>query len=567
MDAQKQRIAAALAAALELPQDQILGHLGPCRRPEHGDLSFPCFAVAKDLKKNPAQLAGELVKKLQDAGLGEIANAGPFLNFRIDQAAIARDLLTAIQSEAFYGGGDEGQGQRILIDYSSPNIAKPFGIGHLRSTVIGRSLKRLFEARGYEVIGINHLGDWGTQFGLMIAAWKRWGSELDKASAGVNEFYELYKRINALKKEDPAVGEEAKDWFRKLEGGDPEAQELWTYFRETSLNEFKRVYKLLGVDFEHFTGEAFYNDKMDKAVERLEASGLTEMSEGALIVDLEARQEHLGKCLLRKDDGATLYATRDITAALYRLEHFKPAKVLYVVGVPQSLHFRQFFKVLELLGAEGADGLVHVAFGHYKGMSTRGGTLVFLQEVLDRTSAMSREIAEGLRTREQIELTEEEMDAVAEKVGIGAVVFADLKSRRIKDIEFSMDRMLNLKGDTGPYVQWTYARCCGIQRKNKRPITTDVDFALVASEEGRALFKALGDFPRQVERAIAEYEPSYITGYLLELAAATNAFVHVSDVIHSEDALRDARALAIDSARKVLGHGLYLLGIEALEKM
>lgn len=567
MEAQKQDLAAALAKELPLDEETVFGLIIPCKLPEHGDLSFPCFTLAKSMRKNPALIARELAEKFTDHPVGIVTAAGPYLNVKLDESNVAAKLLTDIFNSEQYGSSNKGEGQTIVIDYSSPNIAKPFGIGHLRSTVIGRAIKNLFEYQGYKVIGINHLGDWGTQFGLMIAAWKRWSDEYDENKDPVDQFYKFYVKINQLTRDDKSVKEEARGYFLKLEEGDEEATKLWHFFRDTSLKEFEKIYELLGVQFEYNQGEAFYNDKMEPILKKICDKGLAEESEGALIVDLDKRDTNLGKVLLKKGDGATLYATRDLTAAYYRAETFKPSKILYVVGMPQKQHFHQFFKVIELMGEDWAKGLNYVGFGHYVGMSTRGGTLVFLREVLERTSAMAKEIAQGLKSREQIELSDEEVNSVAQAVGIGAVIFFDLKSRRAKDLEFDFDRLLNLKGDTGPYVQWTYARCCGILRKNNREINADVDFSLITGDEARALLKILMKFPAQAQKALDQYEPSLIASYLLDLSRAANSFIHVNNVIKSEDGLRNARALLIHCTRKVLGQGLGILGIDALEKM
>jgi arginyl-tRNA synthetase len=567
VDAKKQELAKALAQELPLDEESILGLIIPCKRPEHGDISFPCFTLAKSFRKNPALIARELAEKFADHALGKVTAVGPYLNVKLDESAVAEKVLSEIFDSMQYGSSKVGAGQTIVIDYSSPNIAKPFGIGHLRSTVIGRAIKNLFEYHGHKVIGINHLGDWGTQFGLMIAAWKRWGDQFDENKDAVEQFYKFYVDINKCARESSSVKDEARAWFRKLEEGDEEALKLWDFFRSTSLSEFQSIYKLLGVEFDHYQGEAFYNDKMGAVLEKIQAKGLTELSDGALIVDLDKHKEGLGKVLLKKADGGTLYATRDLTAAYYRAKTFNPEKIVYVVGMPQKQHFEQFFQVLSLMGEPWAKGLTYVGFGHYLGMHTRGGTLVFLKEVLERTSEMAKEIAQGLKSREQIELSSEEIESVAKAVGIGAVIFYDFKSRRAKDLEFDWDKLLNLKGDTGPYVQWSYARCCGILRRNDRTVTADVDFSLLGGDEARELFKVLMKFPAQVQKAQLQYEPSLISSYLIELSRASNAFIHVSNVIHSEDALRNARALVIHCTRKVLGLGLSLLGIEALEKM
>jgi arginyl-tRNA synthetase len=585
VDAQKQELAKALAEELPLDEESILALIIPCKRPELGDISFPCFTLAKSFKKNPVLIAKELAEKFTGHDIGQITAAGPYLNIKLNESRVAKKVLTEIFEKEKFGSSMLGDGKTIVIDYSSPNIAKPFGIGHLRSTVIGRAIKNLYQYHGYKVIGINHLGDWGTQFGLMIAAWNRWSDQFDPEGDAVEQFYRFYVDINRLAREDESIREEARDHFRQLEAGDETARERWEFFRSTSLAEFQRIYSLLGVEFDYNQGEAFYNDKMAPILEKIEAKGLTEISDGALIVDLDKltadpedettgesaptkkKTPNLGKVLLRKGDGATLYATRDLTAAYYRAETFKPEKILYVVGMPQKQHFQQFFKVVELMEEPWAAALNYVGFGHYLGMSTRSGTLVFLNEVLERTSDMARQIAQGLKSREQIELSEDEVEIVAKAVGIGAVIFFDLKSRRAKDLDFDWERLLNLKGDTGPYVQWTFARCSGILRKNDRDINANVDFSLLNGPEARELFKTLSKFPIQVEKARDQYEPSLITTYLIELSRATNAFIHVSNVIKSEDALRNARALVIHCTRKVIGQGLDLLGIAALEKM
>lgn len=636
----KQEVAARVAQALGLEAAVVLGALEAPKDPKRGDLALPCFKLAKPLgregKDGPISIAKDIVAKTEKGSLlAEISAAGPFVNFRYAPGALPASVLQAIAAPGRFGGSSEGKGKKIVLDYSSPNIAKPFHLGHLRSTVIGHSIRRLHESLGYEVVGVNHYGDWGTQFGFMLAAWTRWEGEakarIAKGEGEIDIFVSLYVRINKLAKEDPKVRDEARAWFKKLEDGDAEAKRLWTYFVDQSKVEFARIYKILGIRHESEAGEAFYNDKMAPVVEKLKAKGLlvrgkpakkTDADEDDLdeavadnrpwIVDLRTPEERaeqeaaegeaddwrtknpgqplpkelgakliprgLGVAMVLKSDGGTTYATRDLAAACYRQDTYSPEKIIYVVGSPQSLHFKQLKKILELLGETWQEKMVHVPFGQYLGMSTREGNVVFLDEVLERAKAVAVEAGEAATKKK--DLTPGEIEENARKIGASAVKFFDLKNGRMKDIELAktaagkidLDRVLASKGETGPYVQFSYARLSGVLEKYGQEPTASVDFSLLHEPETLALVKALGEHPARVRQAVAELEPSVIARHVLDVAGAAHAFLHVHRILDSEKEkvdpkVRAARALLVSCSRKVIGQCLDLLGMEPLEKM
>jgi len=535
--------------------------------PDHklGDYAFPCFVLAKKFKKAPNQIAGELALRLRATDLiEEISAAGPYVNFRVDKAKQAELVLTQVFDEGEdYGSSDEGKGKTIVIDFSSPNIAKPFGIGHLRTTVIGNALFHIFRKLGYEVVRINHLGDWGTQFGKVILAYKMWGDEREFLKDPISTLYDLYVRFHKEADKEPDLEEEARGWFKKLEDGDKEATELWKKFRESSLKEFNRVYEMLDIGFDHYPGESFYNEFMDQTIDELKAKGLAEMSQDALIVDLE--EYNLPPCLLKKKDEATLYATRDITAAVYRHEAYKFHKSLYVVGSAQSLHFRQVFKVLELMGYEWAKDCVHVDFGWIKFrqemMSTRKGNIVLLEDVLNKSIELARKIIE----EKNPEL--ENKDEVARDVGIGSVIFADLATRRNKDIDFDWDQALSFDGETAPYVQYTHARLCSLQRRYGKPVSNKIDCKAFSTDEEWGLLKLLEDFPGRVKAAGHAYEPAFICSHLIDLCHTFNRFYQKQRIITEDDNLTAARMLLVKALRLTIRNGLALLGIKAPESM
>lgn len=595
LDRFRSTVAEAVAGVCGMDAARIQSFLEAPRNAAHGDIAFPCFRVAKELGRKPPELAAEIVTKTgavfaeADAGDGrlieEVSAAGPFVNFRIDGAALAREVLRGIVGGgAGYGGGDDGVGKCVVVDYSSPNIAKPFGVGHLRSTVIGGALVRLYRHLGFSVVGVNHLGDWGTQFGKLAMALDRCPEEMRPDLAGadvVRRLYDLYVWIHQQDEGDGAIDSGAREWFRRLEEGDEASRDQWQELRQVSLREFDRIYERLGVSFESIHGESEYNGEPLLEALRLAQEGggeLVRESDGALIADLEA--EGLGVAVLRKADGASLYLTRDIAGVLHRVRAWKPAKLLYVVGAPQTLHFKQLGRLcaamdqsLTLLDEDGrevprgwAEGVSHVPFGHYLGMSTRKGTLVFLEELLDEAHKRAREV-----TREaNPDLSDHELDLAAEAVGTGAVIFNDLKQSRSKDISFNWERMLSLGGDSGPYLQFGYARLSGIMRRWEaaEPQVDDVDVSLLAEPRTRTLLLALARFPDAVREAVRVNEPCAVSQYLLELAAAVHAFLHEHRVLQADSPEQgQARYLLVQATRSVLGTGLELLGIRALERM
>jgi len=554
-----------LKQQVKLNRTQIRDALGTPPTAELGDYAFGCFALAKEWRKSPTAIAQELTKRLRpESYIKKIENAGPYINFTVDREKFTPLVLREVFSRGdCYGNCDVGAGKTVVVDFSSPNIAKPFGVGHLRSTVIGNSICRLYRSLGYTCIGINHLGDWGTQFGKLIAAYKRWGKEGQLKAEPVRKLYDLYVKFHAEAQKEKSLEEEAREWFRRLEAGEREAIRLWRWFREISLKEFQRIYNILDIHFDSYTGESFYNSMLAETIEELKAAGFARESQGALIVDLE--RFGIPPCLLRKSDGSTLYATRDIAAAIYRFNTYRFDKMIYVVGADQKLHFQQVFKVLELLGYPWADALVHVPFGLVRfgngKMSTRKGNVVFLEEVFQRAVELTEKIIEEknpeLRDRRE----------VATQVGVGAIVFNDLSTKRMKDVDFSWDRMLNFNGQTGPYVQYTYARFSSVLRKYGRQVEDNVNFSLLNSTMETRVVKLLSRFPEVVNRAANEYEPSVVATYLLELCEASNQFYNHFRVLSEDLETTKARVLLVWCIKTVLGKGLKLLGMKAPERM
>lgn len=557
-------VAKVLAGQVPLEAGEIEQSISTPPKPEMGDLAFPCFPLAKTMKKAPNAIAAELAEKVPAGGLvAEVKAFGPYLNFFIDRCALTESVLRAVaEAGEGYGRSATGDGQTVVIDFSSPNIAKHLSVGHLRSTVIGKALYQIYSSLGYKVVGINHLGDWGTQFGQLFVAFKRWGSEERLKAEPIKELNEIYVRFHKEAEQDESLNDEARAWFKKLEEGDEEAKKLWTHFKEVSLAEFQKAYELLGVEFDSFSGEAFFNDKMDATIERIEARGIAKMSEGALVVDVG---EKIPPCLLRRKDGATLYATRDICAAEYRRGTYAADKILYVVGSPQKLHFQQVFKVLELMGHEWAENCTHVDFGQIlfgEGkMSSRKGNVILLMDVLGE--AISRAKA----TIEEKNPNLEDKAGVAEAVGIGAVVFADLSNRRIKDVSFSWDEILNFEGETGPYVQYTHVRTCSVLEKHGRPVDPKSSLDALTEPEEFELAKTMASFSDTVQRAANENEPSVIARYLLDLCSQFNNYYHKHRVLGNAEDVTHARVRLVDCVRQVLANGMRLLGLRAPTKM
>ena len=543
-----------IASWIEVPADETLG-----------DYAFPCFKLAKTLRKAPPAIAAEIAGKLVKPGfVSEVRVVGAYINFFLDRVTLARQTLEDVfeQGDA-YGGSDKGAGRVVCIDYSSINIAKPFHIGHLSTTVIGNALYRIYGFLGYKPVGINHLGDWGTQFGKLIVAYKLWGSKEDIEARSITAMLELYVKFHEEAEKNPALDEQARVWFKKIEDGDEEALSIFNWFKELTLKEVGKIYDLLGVHFDSYAGESFYNDKMQPVIDELKEKGLLEFSEGAYVVRLG---DDLPPCIVLKSDGATLYSTRDLAAAFYRKKTYDFHKCLYVVAYQQNLHFKQVFKVIELMGYGWAKDLEHVAFGMVSledgTLSTRKGKVVLLKDVLDKavekTLSIIEEKSPGLENKEE----------VAKTVGIGAVVFDTLSSARIKDITFSFDRVLNFDGETGPYVQYTHARCASLLRRADFDwAAADKDYTALDSPEAFATAKLLYSFPDAVARACEKNEPYIITRHIIELAKAMNRFYYEHRIIDEDKAKTAARLMLAACVKQVLKTGLYLIGVGAPERM
>jgi len=555
------------------PADEVGGVVTSPPDPKLGDYALPCFVLSKAARRGPAQIAGEVAGRFRPSSLLKSANAaGPYVNFFVEPAAFIGWALSGITAAgARYGGGRSGRGNTVIVEFSSPNIAKPLGVHALRPTMIGHALRNIYRALDYRVVALNHLGDWGTQFGQLIAAYQRYGGERALEGDSVSALNAMYVRFHRDAENDASMLQEGRDWFKKLEQGDPEATALWERFRAISLAEFKRSYEMLGVGFDSFDGEAYFRDKMDATIERIQERGIAEMSEGALIVNLEDYK--MPPCLLRKSDGATLYATRDLCAAEYRKRTYDFANLIYVVGSDQKLHFRQLFKVLELMGYDWAKDCVHVDFGLLRmdagKMSTRRGRTILLEDVL--REAVSR--VRGIIQKKNPDLAEDRdrMDAIARQVGIGAVVFAQLRTRRNKDIDFDWDEVLNFEGETGPYLQYSHVRLCSILRKaDARGIAwrgREVTGARLEQPEELALAREMAEFPAVIRRAGEKYEPSLVCTHLLELCGTFNRYYHNHRVLADDGELAAARLRLVDCLRQVIANGLDLLGIPAPEEM
>lgn len=548
---------------LEIPSDRKMG-----------DLALPCFRLAKERKTAPPLIAKQATASIPSPlpeGIDRIEAVGPYINVFFDPQGQTREILREILVKGDrFGASDRGEGKTVVLDFSSPNIAKPFGVGHLRSTVIGRATANLLSFLGYRCVRVNHLGDWGTQFGKLMVAYREWGNREDlEGEHPIRALLDLYVKFHQLAEEDPSWDDRGREWFKKLEDGEEEALELWRWFKEISLREFERVYKRLGVEFDSYSGEAFYNDKMAPVIERLEKKGLLQESRGAKIVDLEPYG--MTPVLIQRSDDATLYATRDLAAAYYRRETYQFHKNLYFVASAQNDHFKQVFKVLELLGEPWAADCEHVPFGLISFadgmMSTRRGKVIFLEEVLDQAvERIDRIIAEknpDLPNRSE----------VAEQVGVGAIVFYDLTRRRIKDWTFDWDRILAFEGETGPYAMYSHARFRSILRKGRergiQPASSvgEIDFTALDNEEARSLLQALSEFPDAVQRAAEQYEPSLLTQAILEVADRANKFYNAHHVLVDIESVSKTRLLLVSSTATVLRTGLTLLGVAAPEEM
>ncbi len=553
-----------IARHAELDREAVDRMLTVPPKPDMGDFAFPCFTLAKKRRKAPPLIAQEIAEKASadlDLLCGAQA-AGGYVNLSVDRTRFAEAVLReAAYAGAAYGRCEDGAGRTIAIDYSSPNIAKPFHVGHLRSTIIGGALVRIFEALGYEVIGINHVGDWGTQFGRQIAGLKRFGRPGDEND--LMSLNRLYVKFHEMADSDPKLLEEAREWFRRQETGDEEAVALWRRIRDTSLDYFKRIYQRLGVRFDAYTGESFFNDKMDAVIEEARAKGLATVSDGALIIDLS--DEGIDTpALLEKADGTTLYLTRDVAAARYRHDAYGCDLSLYVVASGQSLHFRQLFTVLKMLGHAWSEDCVHVNFGLVQGMSTRKGNVIYLEELLDEARDRALAYMRG-QIEKRLELDDEE--TVAEAVGIAAIFFADLSKQRIKDYRFDWNLAISFDGDTGPYLMSAHARIAGILRNCGLDPDPDADVSPLVEPEAHRLVSLVARYPDVIREAGRLYEPSVLANYLLELARGLHASYAVLRVKGEEAGKAQARLRLFTAVKQVLRSGLTILGIRPLERM
>ena len=557
-------IAQEIQAALpDMELEAIVNLLEVPKNSSMGDLAFPAFSLAKVLRKAPQAIASELVEKIQSDKFEKVQAVGPYINFFLNKQEISQAVLAeVIAKDKDYGQQELGQCKNITIDMSSPNIAKPFSVGHLRSTVIGDSLAKIFEKIGYKSVKINHLGDWGKQFGMLIVAYKKWGDEGAVRATPINELLKLYVRINKEAESQPELDEEARDWFRKLEAGDQEAISLWQWFRNESLVEFNRLYDQLDVQFDSYNGEAFYNDKMDEVVSILEDKGLLEESQGAQVVKLD-KYGIENPALIKKSDGATLYITRDLAAAIYRKRTYDFAKSIYVVGNEQAAHFKQLKAVLKEMGYDWSDDITHVPFGLVtkdgKKLSTRKGNVILLEPT----------IAEAIkRAGDQIEAKNPDLpskEAVAQAVGVGAIKFYDLKTDRLNGYDFDLDAMVSFEGETGPYVQYAYARIQSILRKADFKADPAVGYYLDDAESWE-IIKLIQNFPAAIKRAADNFEPSIIAKFAISLAQAFNKY-YAHNRILDQSPERDSRLALSYTTALVLKEALRLLGVDAPDEM
>ena len=549
----------------ELTLEEITALIEVPPNKDMGDFAFPCFKLAKVFRKAPNMIAAELSEKIEAKGvISNVTQLGGYINFFVNKSQLAetviKDVLTKKEK---YGHSDLGKDKTIVIDFSSPNIAKPFHIGHIRTTVIGNALYKIYDSQGYNTVRINHLGDYGTQFGKLIVAFKLWGNKEAVEANPIPELLKLYIQFHDEAERHPEMEDEARAWFTKLENGDKEAKELWQWFRDESLKEFARVYDLLDIEFDSYNGESFYSDKMDRVIDIIKDKGLLQESQGTNIVDLE--EYNMPPALITKNDGSTLYMTRDLAAALYRKENYDFEKCIYVVGSQQSLHFQQLFKVLELVGFEWAKDMVHVPFGMVAleegTMSTRKGRVVFLEDVLKQAIEKTKET---MLTKNPNALN---VDEIAKQVGVGAVVFQELSNSRIKDYTFSWSRTLSFEGETGPYVQYTHARCCAVLRKAEEEVTTDINYELLNDVDSAEVLKVIASFNKTILNAMRKNEPHIITRFVLDLAQAFNKFYHDNSILVEDAELRKARLALVCATRQALENGLKLLGMQAPERM
>jgi len=533
--------------------------------PNMGDIALPCFKLSKKLKKAPAMIAQQFLSSFKSCEhISKVEALSGYLNFFLNKRRFIEEVLSAVLNcGSDYGKSGRGEGKTVVVDFSAPNIAKPFHVGHLRSTAIGNSLYRIHQFMGYKAVGINHLGDWGTQFGKLIVAYKKWGVKQEIENGGVKALMALYVKFHDESEKDTALEDEAREWFIRMEKRDEEALSLWQWIKDISLDEFKKVYELMGVHFDSWAGESFYNDSSLDVADELRDKKLLKESEGAFLVELD--QFSLPHCLILKKDGGTLYATRDIAAAIYRKRTYDFESCIYVTSAGQSLHFEQWFKVVELMGYAWAKNLKHVPFGTVnlggEKLSTRKGNVVLLENIFDEAIKKTEEIIAS----KSGDLNDKE--ETARSIGVGAVIFSDLFSNRIKDVSFSWEEILDFDGETGPYVQYTHARACSVMKKSGFEDNVIFDVIILENSEEYDVAKCLYEFPLRVEQAFDMLEPSVITRYLVELARAFNRFYHNHSILAVDEELKKSRLALVKAVRTVLSNGLWLIGLKAPERV
>lgn len=561
----KEKISELIASNIaELSTEEVENLLEIPPKADMGDFAFPCFRLAKIFRKAPNMIAQDIKEKIGEHDfLEKVENTGGYVNFFVNKEMYVKQIIEKASDES-YGTGTEGEGKTICIDYSSPNVAKNFHVGHLRTTIIGNSLYKILTKLGYKVERINHLGDWGTQFGKLIVAYKNWGNKEEVENEGVAALMRIYVKFHEEAQKDDSLNDEARAWFTKMEHGDEEALSIWKWFREISLKEFLRVYDMLGIEFDSYAGESFYNDKMDAVIEELREKGLITVSEGAQIVNLE--EYNMPPCLITKKDGSSLYATRDISAALYRKKTYDFSKCIYVTGLEQKLHFAQWFKVIEMMGYEWSRDLVHVPYGlvSLQGgkLSTRSGNIIYAEEILHESIEKVKEII----AEKNPNLDDKE--EVAKIVGIGAILFNDLYNQRIKDVIFNWDKILNFDGETGPYVQYTYARAASVFRKSGvENMEEKIEYSVLTDEASMNLIKEINRFPQVIKDAADKLEPFVIARYAVAVAQAFNKFYHDCQINVDDVEIKNARLKVVGITKRVLKDALDLLGIGCPEQM
>lgn len=560
----KEQVIELIASAADLDKETVAGILEIPPRADMGDYAFPCFQLAKSLHKAPPLIAADIAEKINKTEIiDKLEVKGSYLNFFLKKDMLVKNMVENASVPDF-GASTLGNGKTICIDYSSPNVAKNFHVGHLRTTIIGNSLYKIYSKLGYQVERINHLGDWGTQFGKLIVAYKAWGNKEAVEKDGVAELMRLYVKFHEEAEKDDSLNDQARDWFTQMEKGNEEALSIWQWFVDISLEEYKRTYELLGMEFDHYLGESFYRDKTADVVKRLQDANLLQESQGAQIVDLE--EYNMAPCLIMKKDGSSIYATRDLAAIFYRKATWNFDKCLYVTGQEQKLHFAQVFKVVELLGNEWAkDSLVHIPYGlvSLEGakLSTRSGNIIYAEDIL----------LEAIDKVKQIILTKnpdlEDKDETAKMVGVGAIIFHDLYNQRIKDVSFKWDKVLNFDGETGPYVQYTYCRCASILRSVSYDENAAIDYNQLLDEEAIALLKEINRFPQVVLDAAEKYEPSVVARFAMDVAQAFSRFYNACRVNVEDENIRNARVKLVALTKTTLRDALDLLGISCPEQM